>query len=139
LEKTQEVMNKLRDFYEKGGFKATGSFSCEIYAAKDNDLWLSPAYKQKVVRVDVFWFHDVFRSEDELKAFYQQYWELLREYNFRPHWAKYLPAGDMGPAYLAQRYPMWNQFLELRAKMDPKQLFVTDYWRNALGIPKVNP
>ncbi|HYO57097.1 D-arabinono-1,4-lactone oxidase [Archangium sp.] len=138
IEKTQEVMNKLRDFYEKGGFKATGSFSCEIYSGKADDLWLSPAYKQDVVRVDVFWFHDLFRSEDELKAFYQQYWELLREYDFRPHWAKYLPEGDMGPAYLAQRYPMWKQFLELRARRDPKQLFVTDYWRNALGIPKAN-
>ncbi|QRN98342.1 FAD-binding protein [Archangium violaceum] len=139
LEKTQELMNDLRDFYEKGGFKATGSYSCEIYAAKANDLWLSPAYKQDVIRVDVFWFHDIYRSEDELEAFYQQYWELLRKYDFRPHWAKYMPEGDMGAGYLAQRYPMWKQFLELRAQMDPKQLFVTDYWRNALGIPQVNP
>jgi hypothetical protein len=139
IEKTQEVMNDLRDFYEKGGFKATGFYSCEIYAAKANNLWLSPAYKQDVIRVDVFWFHDLFRSEDELKAFYQQYWELLRKYDFRPHWAKYMPEGDMGAGYLAQRYPMWKQFLELRAKMDPKQLFVTDYWRNALSIPQANP
>ena len=138
LEKTKDVMNDLRNFYETGGFKATGSYSCEIYAAKSNKLWLSPAYAQDVIRVDVFWFHDVFRSEDELKAFYQQYWELLRKYDFRPHWAKYIPEGDMGPGYLAQRYPMWKQFLDLRAKMDPKQLFVTDYWRNALGIPQVN-
>ncbi|WNG52118.1 FAD-binding protein [Archangium minus] len=136
IEKTQEVMNKLRDFYEKGGLGATGSFSCEIYAAKADDLWLSPAYKQDVVRVDVFWFHDRFRSEAELRAFYQQYWDLLKEYDFRPHWAKYLPNGDMGPEYLAQRYPQWKQFMELRARMDPHQLFVTDYWRGALGIPK---
>ncbi|OJH40727.1 D-arabinono-1,4-lactone oxidase [Cystobacter ferrugineus] len=139
LEKTQEVMNKLRDFYDQGGLGATGSYSCEIYAAKADSLWLSPAYKQDVVRVDVFWFHDLFRDEAALKAFYQQYWDLLKEYDFRPHWAKYMPGGDMGPEYLAQRYPQWNQFLALRAKMDPKQLFVTDYWREALGIPQNNP
>lgn len=138
IEKTQEVMNRLRDFYDKGGLGATGSYSCEIYAAKANGLWLSPAYRQDVVRVDVFWFHDLFRDEAALEAFYQQYWDLLKEYGFRPHWAKYLPAGDMGPEYLARLYPQWNQFLELRARMDPKQIFVTDYWREALGIPKNN-
>ncbi|WNG19711.1 FAD-binding protein [Cystobacter fuscus] len=138
LEKTQEVMNKLRDFYDQGGLGATGSYSCEIYAAKADDLWLSPAYRQDVVRVDVFWFHDLFRDEAALKAFYQQYWDLLKDYGFRPHWAKYLPAGDMGPEYLARLYPQWNAFLALRAQMDPKQLFVTDYWRAALGIPQNN-
>ncbi|QRK11169.1 FAD-binding protein [Archangium violaceum] len=134
LDKTQEVMNKLRDFYEQGGLGATGSYSCEIYAAKASDLWMSPAYQQDVVRVDVFWFHDLFRDEDALRAFYQQYWDLLKEYGFRPHWAKYLPDGDMGPEYLAQRYPRWTQFLELRARLDPQGVFVSPYWRSVLGI-----
>ncbi|MFY0579874.1 D-arabinono-1,4-lactone oxidase [Cystobacter fuscus] len=90
-----------------------------------------------MVRVDVFWFHDLFRDEAALKAFYQQYWDLLKEYGFRPHWAKYMPEGTWVPR-TAQRYPQWNEFLALRAKMDPKQLFVTDYWRAALGIPQDN-
>ncbi|WP_224369072.1 D-arabinono-1,4-lactone oxidase [Hyalangium versicolor] len=136
LEETQSVMNRLHDFYVKGGLGATGSFSCEIYAAKADDLWLSPAYKQDVVRVDVFWFHDLFRDEKALEAFYQQYWDLLEDYAFRPHWAKYMPgASYMNSESLPELYPMYKQFLALRAQLDPKQLFVTDYWRQALAIP----
>ncbi|HYH99371.1 D-arabinono-1,4-lactone oxidase [Hyalangium sp.] len=140
IEKTQAVMNTLHDFYRKGGLGATGSFSCEIYAAKANDLWLSPAYKQDVLRVDVFWFHDLFRDENALKAFYQQYWDLLANYSFRPHWAKYLPGDNyLDPGFLPTLYPMYKPFLALREQMDPKQIFVTDYWRQALGIPALKP
>ena len=134
--RTAEVMRRLRDFYEAGGLGATGTYSCEIYAAKASDAWLSPSYQQDMVRIDVFWFRSRYDAPDAIEAFYRQYWELLEEFDFRPHWAKYLPdLTAMGPDFLARRYPQWAQWRKLRVRMDPKQIFVTDYWRQLLGLP----
>ncbi len=135
LSRTQEVMRALKQFYEQGGMAATGTFSCEIYAAKGSDFWLSASYGEPVVRVDVFWF--AYNLKDPSLAFYPQYWKLLAPYDFRPHWAKYMPdpSSSTGLAYRQALYPKWNDFQQLRARMDPDQLFVTDYWRWHLGIP----
>ena len=59
------------------------------------------------------------------------FWELLKKYDYRLHWGKSL-SGDV--AYLKERYPRWDDFMQLREKMDPHQIFVTDYWRKHLGI-----
>jgi len=66
IEKTADVMTALQDFYtakdHKGPFKKrvryerTGSFSCEVYAAKSSRFWMSPSYQADVIRIDVFWF-----------------------------------------------------------------------------------
>ncbi|MDB5211826.1 MAG: hypothetical protein JWQ30_2653, partial [Sediminibacterium sp.] len=55
IAQSQNVMNDLLTFYNAGP-ENTGAFCCEIYAAKSNTFWLSPAYNQDVIRIDVFWF-----------------------------------------------------------------------------------
>ncbi len=132
IAQTAAVMTALRDFYQSDPAHA-GSFSCEIYAAKNNPFWLSPAFGLDVIRIDVFWFAN--NTADPV-AFYQQFWELLAPYRFRPHWAKFLPAGDgsQGVPYLRSLYPQWDAWMQLRAQLDPDQVFVNDYWRQHMGI-----
>jgi len=132
IAEAQNVMNTLKDFYD-ASTENTGAFSCEIYAAKNNPFWLSPAYGRDVIRIDVFWFaNDI----GDPTVFYQKFWQLLGKYNFRPHWAKYLPdpAGEQGVAYLKSNYPRWDSWMQLRQQLDPSQVFVNDYWRAHLGI-----
>ena len=133
IDKSTEVMKALRDFYQKG-LEETGTFSCEIYAAKSNDCWLSPAYGTDVIRIDIFWFGN---NKGTPEAFYDQFWKLLAPFGFRPHWGKYLPdgKGPLGSKYLKNAYPKWSQWMQLRDKVDPDQIFVNDYWRHHLGIP----
>ena len=130
------VMRKLRDFYV-GGLAHTGTFSCEIYAGRASKFWLSPAFGADVVRIDVFWFAKAPGRPDD--TFYPQFWNLLQEFNFRPHWGKFLPKvdGPQGPAYLRARYPNFAAWLALRARLDPQQVFVGPYWRQHLGIAPV--
>lgn len=139
LSQTQEVMNVLRKHYEEGGMAATGTYSCEIYSAKESKYWLSPSYGEPVVRIDIFWF--AYNLKDPSLSYYPQFWKLLAPYNFRPHWAKYLPdpSSATGVNYLRALYPKWQDFMQLREKMDPDQLFVTDYWRWHLDIPAAVP
>ncbi len=129
IEKTEQVMNALLQHYEQNGLAATGTYACEIYAAKRSRFWLSPAYNQNVVRIDVFWFAR--NAGNPAKTFYPQFWQLLKPFGFRAHWGKFLPAADSdtGREYMRQQYPRWDDFVKLRRKHDPQGIFLTKYWR----------
>jgi FAD/FMN-containing dehydrogenase len=133
IDQTVPVMTAMRDHYAQGKYDATGTYACELYATKASEFWMSPAFNTDVIRVDVFWFA---RNGDQTAPqYYQQFWDLLKPYKFRPHWGKYLPpVSGYGPAYYQSVYPRLADFLNLRAQYDPKQIFVTDYWREQLGI-----
>jgi hypothetical protein len=137
IERTAEVMTALRTYFAGGGsaenaYKATGSFSTEIYAAKKSPFWLSPSYGTDVVRIDVFWFElNATGPED----FYQPFFDLLAPFGFRPHWGKYLPpASPQWREYYENQLPRLGDFLALRATLDPKKLFLNPYWREHLQI-----
>ncbi len=139
IERAHEVMGTLRDFYAGGGYERSGTYACEIYGAKASNFWLSPSYRTDVVRVDLYYFGRSATPPQE--AFYPQFWaqQVLGQYGHRPHWGKHLPDGadpDFGAAYLASAYPRFGDFMEVRAAYDPKQVFVTDYWRSHLGIAR---
>lgn len=138
VEQATAVMQALRDFYRASGdavvaYQHTGAFSCELYAAKASPFWMSPSYGIDVFRVDVFWFG--LNAGSPSDRFYPMFWELLARFDFRPHWGKVLPpASDRWRAYYRRSFPMLERFLELRRAMDPRQIFVSQYWRDNLGI-----
>lgn len=131
--RASEVMRTLRDHFAKGGIDATGSYCFEFYAAKANDIWMSPAYKADVFRVDPFWFG--YNSGDPV-AFFQQFWELLKPFDFRLHPGKYMPPdpGGSWAAYLKKSHARWDDWQALRTAMDPDGVFLTPYWREHFGI-----
>lgn len=134
IEKTAAAMKKLKDWYDSQGLSATGTYCCEIYAAKKNNFWLSPAYGKDVLRIDIFWYAR--NSGNPVRDYYPQFWNLLAEFDFRPHWGKYLPPPDsqQGVDYLKKLYPRWVDFMRLRQKHDPHQVFLSGYWKNHLGL-----
>ncbi len=137
IERCAEVMQALRKVYAANGVWASGTTSCEIYPTPASEFWMSPAYQRDVVKVDVFWAGQT--KGDPIALFYPQFWEALKSFGFRPHWAKYLPFTADAPTawldYVRPKYPRWNDFMALRATMDPAQVFVNAYWRTQLGIP----
>lgn len=153
IDKTVEVMNRLKDYYALDAsdpcYPRAGNFCVELYAAKKSPFWLSPAYGDShVVRIDIFWYGN--NSDGDTNApysYYQQFWDLLKPYNFRPHWAKYFPdqtAKYVDPlhkepdgtwhGYVQSRYPKWNDWKNLREKNDPAKIFLNDYWSAKLEI-----
>ncbi len=147
IDQTQAVMTALKAFYDKQETTVDFSFNVEIYAAKSNEFWLSPSYNQDVIRIDVLWFAN---NLDNPVLFYQNFWDLLAPFNYRPHWAKYQPdvvnltttdsnnqtttIAIPGSEYLASQYTKWDDWMALRAQMDPDQIFVNDYWRKRMDI-----
>ncbi|MES2107347.1 MAG: D-arabinono-1,4-lactone oxidase [Bacteroidota bacterium] len=134
IDQSQAVMDTLKEYYDKQPITIDLSFSTEIYAARSNPFWLSPSYQQDVIRIDVFWFG---YNKGNPAEFYQAFWDLLAPFNYRPHWGKYIPDtvnSTPGVTYISNQYAKWNDWMTLRAKMDPQQVFVNDYWRGKMGI-----
>ncbi|MDN5284359.1 MAG: hypothetical protein JWR38_633 [Mucilaginibacter sp.] len=134
INQTEEVMKTLKAYYDAQPITIDLSFSCEIYAAKKSPFWLSPSYNQDVIRIDVFWFG---LNQGDPATFYQNFWDLLAPFNYRPHWGKYIPdtvKGKSGAAYVTKQYPKWKDWLALRNNMDYHNVFLNGYWRKKLGI-----
>ncbi len=123
----------------------TGLFAYELYGAPPAAGWMHPAHsdgedewRDGAVRLDVYWFSD--NADDPLERFFPQFWELLAEHAipFRLHWGKEVPPSSPGDrrwvSMLAGSYPCWQEFLSLRAELDPDEVFLTRYWRDRLGL-----
>jgi D-arabinono-1,4-lactone oxidase/FAD binding domain len=135
ISESQKLVTLLHTYYEKIGYSATGAYTVEVMGSKQTNFWLSPAYQQDSVRVNIFWFaHNAGNPMD----YFQQFWDLLQQNNmpFRLHWGGYLPSptGNAGPAFLKQQYPQWQAFMNLRKQMDPNGIFLNQYWKTQLGI-----
>ena len=121
--------------------KVAGNFATEIYGAKESPFWLSMSYGHDVVRVDPYWYH---YNKGDIRNYYTHFWNALLDLpGARLHWGKYLPNSGQqcgqttfNLAYLKKAYPKMGDWLALREKHDPDQVFVTEYWRSILEIPK---
>jgi D-arabinono-1,4-lactone oxidase len=139
IEHTEKTMQLLKKLFDQKAYGAQGYYSTELYAGIKSPFWLSPAFGSNTFRVDVFWYINNDGNPAAQDGFYRQFWELFRSNDipFRLHWGKFLPEYDYSEwaAYLRAQYPMWDDFMELRARRDPKNILLTSYWRrHLLGI-----
>jgi D-arabinono-1,4-lactone oxidase len=150
LSRTGEAMRLLRGYFGEppeaaDALRRTGTFAWELYATGPEKFWLNAAHSDGedewsdgVFRIDPYWF--VNNSEDPAETFYAQLWRLLREAGipFRLHWGKFQPHYPEGDRtwvdFFRAQYPRWDDFLALRAERDPNNIFLTDYWRERLGL-----
>ncbi|MBS1916952.1 MAG: FAD-binding protein [Bacteroidetes bacterium] len=135
INQTEQVINILQNYFTEKGMSATGFYCFEILGAKSSNFWLSPAYNQQSVRINIMqWLSKTVSPV----VFYQQFWDLLKQsnINYRLHWGKYLPPPTSGEnaAFITSQYPMWNNFIALRNQMDPNGIFLNTYWKMQLGI-----
>ncbi len=92
-------------------------FPVHIRCSKRGSHWLSPNYGQDVCWLE-FWH---FPPTPRLYAAIEQ---LLRPFAYRVHFGKLTPAS---PKYLRQQYPRWNDFLQVRQRLDPGNMFANKY------------
>jgi FAD/FMN-containing dehydrogenase len=150
LGRTQEVMRLLNDYFSEPkdaheALRRTGTYAWELYSAMPAKAWMSAAhtsgddeFRDGVFRVDPYWFAD--NADDPATTFYARFWKLLRDNDipFRLHWGKFQPPvkpyDRTWVDFFRTQYPRWDDFLSLRAERDPNNIFLTDYWRDRLGL-----
>ncbi len=139
IEQGAAALRRLAEHFDAGGdpelaYARTGSFSFEIYGAGESPFWLSPSHGGPALRVNAFWFRR--NAADPRETLFRELWDLLRPFGFRPHWGKHLPPpSDAWRAHYRRHIPKLEEFLKLRAALDPRQVFATRYWQEHLGIP----
>jgi L-gulonolactone oxidase len=118
-----QALRDVRARIEVSGWRI--SFPVEIRVAPADDAWLSTASGRESMYLA---FH-VNRRTDHT-AYFAGVEEVLKGYDGRPHWGKLhtRTAADLAPAY-----PHWDEFREVRDRLDPDRVFANAYLRRVLG------
>jgi L-gulonolactone oxidase len=66
----------------------------------------------------------------EFETYFRAVEAIMDEYGGRPHWGK---RHYQSAATLSKRYPDWDRFAAVRARLDPDGLFANDYVKRVLG------
>ena len=101
------------------------SFPVEIRCAPADDVALSTAYGE-----DVFYLAFHVPKADDHVAYFLAAERIMRDHGGRPHWGKVHTrmVDDLAPAY--ERF---DDFLDLRRRLDPDRVFDNAYLRRVLG------
>lgn len=99
------------------------------------EAWLSTAYGGPVCYIGIIMYKP-YGLQVPYRRFFQAYEYLMTELGGRPHWAKQF---DVGPNALRKLYPRFNDWLQVRERLDPEGLFLTAYHeRHLLGTREAN-
>ncbi|HEY2443324.1 MAG TPA: D-arabinono-1,4-lactone oxidase [Streptosporangiaceae bacterium] len=100
-------------------------FPFEVRFTAPDDAFLSTAYGRETCYIAAHQYAGM-----EYESFFRGFEAIMDEYGGRPHWGKrhYQQA-----ATLRERYPAWDRFQAVRARLDPDGVFGNDYTRRVLG------
>ena len=101
-------------------------FPIECRRIAPDDAWLSPFQGEPRGSIAVHAHY-----KDEFAFLYTLIEPIFRRYGGRPHWGKlHSVTGDQ----LAALYPRWNDFLKVRAKLDPEGRMLNPYLKGLFGV-----
>jgi FAD-linked oxidoreductase len=100
-------------------------FPLEFRLVAADDAYLSTANGRETAYIAVHQFAGM-----EFETYFRAVERIMEDYGGRPHWGKrhYQTA-----ATLAGRYPEWERFQAVRARLDPDAVFSNDYVDRVLG------
>jgi L-gulono-1,4-lactone dehydrogenase len=123
-----EALNRVRGFIKESGLMI--SFPVEVRFTRGDDIYLSTAHGRDTCYIAVH----VYQGMQ-----YQQYFEavenIMDDYGGRPHWGK---LHFQKAETLASRYPRWDDFQRVRARVDPERVLSNPYLDRVLGRPGVS-
>jgi len=101
------------------------NFPLEVRVVAPDDAFLSTAHERPTAYVAVH----VFRGM-EWRQYFRAVEEIMDDLGGRPHWGKrhFQTAETLRP-----RYPRWDDFQAVRARLDPEGRFANRYTDRVLG------
>ena len=101
------------------------NFPIEVRFVAGDDALLSPAHGRDTCYIAVHAFDQM-----EYEPYFRMVEEIMNGFEGRPHWGK---RHFQSAATLAPRYPEWDRFQRVRARMDPHGLFANNEIDRVLG------
>jgi len=119
----REAVERVLETFERRRLPVV--FPLEVRFSAGDDAFLSTAHGRETAYVAVHQFHGM-DHETPFRAVEA----IMDELGGRPHWGKrhYQVA-----ATLRERYPGWDRWQAVRARLDPGGTFTNDYVRRTLG------
>ena len=121
LDDFQKVFEELKAEINKWSNKSFIHIPMDVRFIKADNSWLSYAYKQDTVTVGCVSRNA--QTADSYEAF-KTVENIFIKHGGRPHWGKRFKARD---PEMEQLYPKWNDFKNLRKKLDPNNKFLNTY------------
>jgi FAD-linked oxidoreductase len=100
-------------------------FPIEVRVARGDDAFLSTAYGRDTAYVAVHQYRGM-----EFESYFRAVEAIMEDYGGRPHWGK---RHYQSAATLSERYPGWDRFQAVRARLDPQGRFQNEYTERVLG------
>jgi len=100
-------------------------FPIEVRFVAGDDSWLSPAHDRDTAYIAVHQFRGM-----SWESYFRSVEAIMLEYGGRPHWGK---RHFQTAATLSDRYPHWEDFRAVRARLDPDGRFRNHYLDRVLG------
>ncbi|MDQ3644544.1 MAG: FAD-binding protein [Actinomycetota bacterium] len=118
-----EAVRAVRVVSDEGGFDV--SFPIEVRFVAADDALLSPAAGRDSCYIAVHSYEGV-----EWEPYFRAVEKVIGGFEGRPHWGKrhFQTAGT-----LSSRYPEWERFAAVRARLDPDGRFANRYVSRVLG------
>ncbi|MEO5969715.1 MAG: D-arabinono-1,4-lactone oxidase [Bdellovibrionia bacterium] len=120
----KDALLEVVEAIEKKNFAVCFPLECRF--AKADDIWLSPAYKRDSAYIAAHMYKGM-----EYQKYFSTLESIFKNHQGRPHWGK---MHTQTAEDLSKIYPMWDQFQELRLRLDPKGTFMSPYMRTLLGV-----
>ncbi len=123
VESLRDVVKELR--LGVGRLRQPVVFPVEIRVAAPDDVWLSTAYQRDSAYIAV---HQYVRMP--YQEWFDTFESIVDKVAGRPHWGK---MHRLGARHLRERYPRYDDFLRVRADVDPGGVFRNPYLDRVLG------
>jgi L-gulonolactone oxidase len=118
-----EAVRAVLDVIDRRGL-AVG-FPLEVRFVAPDDAYLSPSNGRETCYIAVHMYRGM-----EWYPYFRAVEAIMDSYGGRPHWGK---RHFQSAATLAPRYPDWDRFQAIRARLDPEGRFRNDYTDRVLG------
>ena len=121
-----QAVRDIRSMIERTGLLV--SFPVEVRAVAPDDIPLSPAFGRETGYIAVHVF-----NKFAYEPYFREVEAIMNGCEGRPHWGKlhFQTAETLRP-----RYPLWDRFIAVRARLDPGGMFGNAYLERVLGMKK---
>ncbi|WP_153505310.1 D-arabinono-1,4-lactone oxidase [Cumulibacter manganitolerans] len=117
------VLRRLEAWHR--AHRSATPFPVEVRFTGADDRWLSTSYDRESAYIAV---HQV--AGRPYEEYFRAFWEILRDYEARPHWGK---LHELAAADLRRVYPRFDDFVAVRDRLDPARVFANPYLDRVLG------
>jgi L-gulonolactone oxidase len=120
-----EAVRAVHGVVKERGFAVP--FPMEVRFVASDDAFLSPAHGRDTCYVAVHMFEGM-----PWEPYFRAVEQIMDGFGGRPHWGKrHFQTAET----LRARYPDWDRFAAVRARLDPAGRFTNEYVRRVLGPP----